>query len=932
MTLDWRRALRWVGLGAVTWAVLLASPLGFTHLELTVTSSGAGTSSVGFSTPSDGSPGPRAVPEPLAPGPSVLSFRYGALQAPFTEIQSWRPCDCATTIQVSQLRLQSALFSRTLDLDRIQRGEGILDLSRDGQSLTVTVDPTLQVRPTLTIAANTGGFLASVAGILLGVAVGTTIALFAASRAVAVVARRAPRLSGAIRARRDRIRDAFARERAFESLVTHAIVRVPLILVVVSSAVLAGSVVMMVWGALSTGIWVDEPTHVGRMVGFLDDGWYVPLLYQTNGAPSPDVPDVYVYGPVQAMIGHAIAILIGADPLGTVSVSAEAYAARHIGVVLVALIGVAATAGIARLLFGSWRWALLAAAALTSIPLFTGHAMFNVKDVAVSTGYTVATLGFIVLARATTRRGLLAGGGFVVVAMVIGMGTRPGIWPAYLAGAVVTVVASLVFAPSGADWPGRLRRASVRGVVATGALIVGWGILYLIYPNAFGRPRTLLFQSFESSAGYREDTWRKSELGYLPTWLTAQVPLLLLVLGLLGLGMAIAVCIRRLARRDSRGQFLATGLALVSAQLVLVPVFAAVRNSVLYNGLRQVEFILPALAVLVAFAVHELLRLAVGRSGHRVARVAVTATAVVAMLLPTVEQAMLFPYNTLYLTRVGEALLASQQQTPNPRNITAGAVETSNRELSAGLATASPLVCGDPVGAGRVAYTPVEGAHLCQMMRNIVPFMVGDAEGATIDGSARYVFDGLGRYQAKPEELEACDVVASVTRPRLLGTLRISDLLKCPAPALTLEQGTPMSFADGANETALAVNWSYAQPNGVWSLGPTAALRFSLPADATGDQVLSIRGYRFIPAGQSRSMDVLVNGTLAASAEYRDRWVPVDLAVPLSASAVRASDGVLFIQLVTPDPVVPAEIGEGGNVETLSFWLESVTLSPAAPR
>lgn len=929
MTSGWRRALRWAGLAVITWAMLLASPLGYTHLELTVTSAGAGTSSVGFSSSSNGSPGPRAVAEPLATGPTVLSFRYGVLQAPFTDLQAWRPCDCATTIAVSQVRLQSALFSRTLELDRIQPDKGILDLSRTGTTVTATIDPAIQVRPTLTITANTGGFLASVAAILLGVAIALTVAVFAASRAVAWLADRAPGTSARFRARVARFRDAFSQERAFEALVKPTIVVVPLVLVIVAPVVLAGGVVMMIWGALSTGIWVDEPTHVFRMEAFLDGGWYVPLLYQINGAPSPDVPDVYVYGPVQAMIGHALAVLVGADPLSTVTATAEAYAARHIGVVLVALIGVAATGAIARILLGSWRWALVAAAVATSIPLFTGHAMFNVKDVAVSTGYTLATLAFIVLARATGRRAFIAGAGLIVLAMVLGMGTRPGIWPAFLAGAVVMVVATLLFAPQGASWAGRLRRGAVRGAVSVLAFVVGWGILYLIYPNAFGRPRTLLFESFESSAGYREDSWRRSGYGYLPTWITAQVPTLLLVLGVIGLALAVWVCIRRLARRDDRGQLLATGLALVAAQFLLVPLFATLRHSVLYNGLRQIEFIIPALAILIAFAIHELLRHTSGWRLRRAARIAVTTLAALAMLVPTIEQAMLFPYNTLYLTRAGEALLTSQQEVANPRNITAGAVETTNRELFHGFAAASPVVCGDAVGAGRVAYTPVEGAYLCEMMRNFAPFISGSADGSAIDGSVKYVIDGLGRYQAKPEDRAACDIVSSVTRPRILGTIRIIDLLQCPAQSAGLQADTLMSFADGANSAALAVNWSYAQPEGVWSIGTAAGLRFSLPAGTTGDQTLTIRGYRFIPAGETRSMDVVVNGTLAASAEYRDRWVPVDFVIPISASTVATSGGVLFLQLNTPAPVVPAEIGEGQNLETLGFWLESVTLSSA---
>jgi len=932
MNLRWRKIGAWVALGLGVWTILLASPLGRTTLDVSLSSSAAGNSSVWFSVPSDGSDGPRRVVEPIREGPNTLSFRYGLIQLPFTEIQAWRPCDCAATVSITDLSLRSPLFTRHLELSRVAEGPGVLVFERTSGSLTVSVDPGAAASPTLTIAANTSGFLLAVAAILLGLALAITAAIFGAIRLITLILDRNPRATAAIRDIAARLRAAVAEEQLLERGVQRAAVAVPLFVVIASAAVLVAGVVMMLWGAFATGIWIDEPIHAFRMEGFLDEGWYLPLLYQTDGMPSPDVPDTYVYGPVQAIIGHALAILFGAETLSTVAITQEAYAARHIGVALVAILGVAATGGIARVLLGSWRWALVAGAAVVAIPLFTGHGMVNVKDVAVSTGYTLGTLGFILLARARTRRGFSAGAGVLVLAMLLGVGTRPGIWPAFLAGTLVMIVATLVFAPRGASWPGRVRRALVRGLVASASFVLGWIVLTMIYPHAFGHPLTLLRESFDSSAGYREATWRRAGPGYIPSWMIAQVPTVLLILSIIGLGFAIWACVSRLVQRDTWSQIQATGLALVGAQLLLIPLFSVLRQSVLYSGIRQVEFILPAIAVLFAFTIYELLRRSARRfegTTRKAATVALGALATLALLVPTIEQAMLFPYNTLYVTRVGEALLPGQTGSQNVRNLTPGGGELVTRELTAGLSAGSALSCGDVTGSNHVAYTPLTGEYGCLMMRTLAPFAMPTGKDDVLEGSRVYVIDALGRYQATPEDRETCEVVLAVTRPGILRTIPLGELLACPPGSVALSEGVPVAFGDDAHRAARTVNWSYAQPDGVWSLGSAAGLRFEVPPGATGDHTLTIRGYRFIPAGETRSMDVLVNGDLVASADYVYRWTPVDLEVPISASMIAASGGVIFLQLNTPDPVVPAEIGEGPNLETLGFWLESVTLSSA---
>ncbi|HEY0952464.1 hypothetical protein, partial [Nocardioides sp.] len=185
---------------------------------------------------------------------------------------------------------------------------------------------------------------------------------------------------------------------------------VPRPLLAVAAVVLVAAVVMVFAGGWRTGVSWDETYHVLRMRTFLGpSGWYV-LDHDLHGdAPGSWVGSAYVYAPVTMLLLHAWSMLTGVDSSGVVSASASAYAVRHLGVGLLSLPALAAVAVLARLLLRSWAWGLVAAAALAAMPAWTGHAMFNVKDVPVATGYTLASLGFAVVATARAPRLLVAG-------------------------------------------------------------------------------------------------------------------------------------------------------------------------------------------------------------------------------------------------------------------------------------------------------------------------------------------------------------------------------------------------------------------------------------------------------------------------------------------------------------------------------------------
>jgi len=147
------------------------------------------------------------------------------------------------------------------------------------------------------------------------------------------------------------------------------------------------------------------------------------------------------------------------------------------------------------MLLGSWRWAVVTAAALLALPMWTGHVMFNVKDIPVATGYTITTLALVAMVSSTPGSRLLR-----IAALVTGVtlmvGTRPAMTSAVLVAAVLLVCGALAARSHGGVRP-------AVGEAATGVAVAA-ALLAAVYPHVFAHP-TLLVQSVRQSASFRDN-------------------------------------------------------------------------------------------------------------------------------------------------------------------------------------------------------------------------------------------------------------------------------------------------------------------------------------------------------------------------------------------------------------------------------------------
>ncbi|OSC36776.1 hypothetical protein [Mycobacterium decipiens] len=401
--------------------------------------------------------------------------------------------------------------------------------------------------------------------------------------------------------------------------------RPPLLLVAVAIFSIIAGAVMGFYGAVTTGVSTDEPVHVERLRGYFKDGLYV--LDEERKDHLHEMPrQAYVYAPVTMLALHGLTVAVGAEKPGSVSTDARAFHARHVGVVLIGLVGVAAAGALGAVVMRDRRWGLVAAGGLSALPMWTGSTMFNVKDTPVATGNTLMVLGLAMLImsdpqKALTRwfaPALLAAGTFVMV------GTRPGMWPAVLA----STFAALAVLAIG-------RKLSRRIATSLGiAFAVAVAGLLAIDHRVFGRPVQLLINSIEATASYGQFEYESRRgRGLIPFLTIVEVPILMLLLATVGVITATATVVASL-RKDPP---LAAGLVAVEAQALTFPLVVITFG--LDAGLRQLLFAAPAAAVLATFG----LRWLYSRWEHP-GQTAWSAIGALAIALPLVTQVTTFPY------------------------------------------------------------------------------------------------------------------------------------------------------------------------------------------------------------------------------------------------------------------------------------------------
>ncbi|MFM7145280.1 MAG: pentapeptide repeat-containing protein, partial [Actinomycetales bacterium] len=268
-----------------------------------------------------------------------------------------------------------------------------------------------------------------------------------------------------------------------------------------------------------------------------------------------------------------------------------------------------------------------------------------------------------------------------------------------------------------------------------------------------------------------------SALGYLPSWLRLQLPIGVMLLALVG-SVLVAVLILRSIRAfaDTRIlQWRTVGLVAVGAQLLVLPLGAALARSNVYDGVRQFLFIVPPLALLATFGVVALLMLAARPTVARSAWAAVAWAMVgVSVLLPVLDQWRLFPYNYTY---------ANETASPLNDRLPTDYWRTSMRELVPLVPADGATACNfDPLILGLV---PIDCANAGQ----VSPYL--DTRGTASIGVSvppgKYLYLASNRGRSAPAPESGCSVVDQVTRTLHGEEVVMAYVAVCEAPCVIQE-------------------------------------------------------------------------------------------------------------------------------------------------
>jgi hypothetical protein len=328
------------------------------------------------------------------------------------------------------------------------------------------------------------------------------------------------------------------------------------------------------------------------------------------------------------------------------------FAIRHLVSALFALATVPALYGLARLMGRPWAGPV-AGVILLSMPVFFGHAFINSKDIPLACAFAWAMLALA---------WLFQDGGFtwsrvIVAGMGLGfpLAVRPGVWP--------LLVGFLLLAMLYTD----LMRRRHGGTDTTGRsppklaaiLVVSWLVMVLVWPWAHENPlvHPLIGIAAAGSFPTLVEVLFAGELfssdalprRFLVQMLGLQTPIPVVLFSLPGLWWA-AVRSWRDEAKEGLVHFL-----LLAWFVVPIGAWTALTPN-LYDNTRHFLFILPALALLAALGVVEVVR----RIPKGRARFGVGAVTAMFIILPVRDVIRLHPYEYTYFNAlaggVGQAV------------------------------------------------------------------------------------------------------------------------------------------------------------------------------------------------------------------------------------------------------------------------------------
>lgn len=387
-----------------------------------------------------------------------------------------------------------------------------------------------------------------------------------------------------------------------------------------------GAIALAAWSLAHAGIGWDSRFHTqgAFAIRSIDSSWTLARAYAS--VPS----NLEFYGVLPQQLADVLHLLVSGSTERLGPDNPEAYMYQGIANVILSVLSVTALAVALGVALRSVLAAVFVWSLTLSTPLWLGMSHVDFKDLPVAAGLTFVTAGLIISFSISPPTSivvgvLLAGSGGAIV-----LASRPSALPLLMTLVVGSAAGVITLG----------RRGEVRAlpvaIVSGSALAFAFAFTWATNPiarigtltwfaDAAGQAGSFPFFITIRTAG-RDLQSTDLPWWYVPAWIGAQLPLLTLVAVIGGLAVLIVLQIKQTA-----ADRLSTTLPLVpiTLQAIVMPLWIVSSGAVLYDGIRHLLFMIPALMAIPAVALAVLDRLP-GKSSRLSVVLPVAAVVVVA--------------------------------------------------------------------------------------------------------------------------------------------------------------------------------------------------------------------------------------------------------------------------------------------------------------
>ncbi len=339
------------------------------------------------------------------------------------------------------------------------------------------------------------------------------------------------------------------------------------------------------------------------------------------------------------------------------------FETRRLCGALIGLVGLAITWRIGRR-FGGPLAGLLGLALLATCPLYYGHMFMNAKDAPFAVAMAVMLLGLV---RAFEEYPAPSAPTVAIFGLGLGlsMGTRVlgDFAPIYALCGFVLIIA--LDAKRLGGFACAKRNAFRFVLTLLPALVLAYAVMALVWPWSVVSPLNPL-RAAAYFSHFFEKPWKEMFAGvpvavpdmprtYVPWLFALTMPVILLVLGAIGVAGGLAALTRRNIPAGWRAGILVTVLA------ATVPILVAwLTRPAMYNGIRHFVFVTPPFAVLGGLAGACIIaRLAVV---SRLAGLVASAAIALGLALPIIDMIRLHPYEYTHFNKLAGGVRAADDR------------------------------------------------------------------------------------------------------------------------------------------------------------------------------------------------------------------------------------------------------------------------------